>query len=161
MNEEKAQIYLNNLEMIHHHFQVSTQLATAWRNDRVSFFQMLGDWLEKNTGAFETIVIFNDLVDNQASDNKPILTKSVLTKNTDGAWIKKPFDSAHEAIYKPFEKLLSLSPEILELGSDNLTIGGSLTQSPMLILCKFKYFDTLQQSLVKGLFESLSAILTK
>ena len=181
VNELKADIYIKNLETISHISERTHELANLWKKDRQEFFNHLAAWFENNLGASDLSIIYNDLKMPEKEDDKPELVKALIVKleqsqeaessdeneeteetesKSETVWEKKELEEAHHQIFKEYEATLKLPPRLLEISEASLTFGGSLTNSPFLLVCKFQTCGALQQALLKGLFSGLEQKLT-
>lgn len=168
--DPKTKIYIQNLQTVIDLPAQSRDFSALWDSQRDEFFIQVAKWLELNLGSFETSIIYNDLKKPKSEEEKPQLTKTILTKapvestDTDAKvelevetkeWLQSSLSQAHESLFAKYEENLKVTPQLLELSNENYSLGGSIKGSPFLVMGKLSTCNSLQQSLVTSLFKEI------
>lgn len=148
----------NNITLLGQLFDVLEHLAALWPNDRTSFFEELWFIVKTNLGASELTLIYNDLLKKKKDGEKDQLVQVQVKGERlpamlpGGEFEKKLMDSYKNDLLRPFGSVEYNSQ------SGELVITGSIRQSPYIIMAKVFEYSSLQESLLKALFQGLSKI---
>lgn len=146
-----------NLSSVEQLPQMGAHLKTLWGKDRISFFEELWYWLQRNLGSISLSLIFND-IENNDSEKKPERPKLIqsLLSGTKKANFYPGGGKEQELMGNYLEKYQDAF-EVTEYSAEKgrMVATVQLDKSPVIIMAQVTGLSPIQRSLLKGLFNGI------
>jgi len=156
----KSWVLKNNLSLIENNYKVTNHLKDLWQNDRNSFFEELWFILKTNLATSKLEIIFHDLKEPTDAQKEKGAKAELMYAVVKGNKTQQIFEAKEleSKLMQEYKNEFNTSFEITDYSREKneLVITSKIKLSPILILAKLADFNSIQQALFKGIFESIS-----
>ncbi len=145
----------NNLYLLENLFETLAHLKALWPNDRTAFFEEVWNLLKLNLGTTSMTLAYNHMRKPKKDSEKSQLVRVVI----EGEKHPNPAENKELglALFQNYEGQFTMPFEVKSFDADKgeLVALGSINASPFIVMAKVFDLTSLQNSLLKSLFDGL------